>query len=241
MPCTRDSAHIGSTPALVNLKRISKVSEFKSNAEYIEQADTALSGHRGEAALLILAYLFIHIFVQIAGQLTLGLVSILCLGAFEFSYAAIGLDWSRKGEAELGQLFVGFREKYVENLLGGFVISLCVLLGLLLLVVPGIILAYRWAMVFRLMADGRANTAMEAMRLSRQIMAGSKWRYFCLQFRFVGWLLLMPFTFFLGYFWLIPRYHTACTKFYEELVAIRLGPKQTPATPEGPREVLAGL
>ncbi len=60
----------------------------------------------------------------------------------------------------------------------------------LLLVVPGIIAAYRYAMAPFLMAENPDIDAFEAIRRSKEMMDGHKARLFSLHLSFIGWALL---------------------------------------------------
>jgi uncharacterized membrane protein len=60
----------------------------------------------------------------------------------------------------------------------------------LLLVVPGIVAAYSYSMAPYLMAENPDIGAFEAIRRSKEMMAGNKGRLFCLHLSFIGWALL---------------------------------------------------
>ena len=60
----------------------------------------------------------------------------------------------------------------------------------LLLVVPGIIAAYRYAMADYILCRHPEMGVMEALDASKARMQGRKWRLFCLQISFIGWMLL---------------------------------------------------
>jgi uncharacterized membrane protein len=57
----------------------------------------------------------------------------------------------------------------------------------LLLVVPGIVAAYRYSMAPFLMADDPDLGALDAINMSKKMMDGHKGRLFALQFSFIGW------------------------------------------------------
>ena len=68
--------------------------------------------------------------------------------------------------------------------------SLIVFAWSLLLVVPGIIAAYRYAMADYILYRHPEMGVMEALDASKARMQGRKWRLFCLQISFFGWMLL---------------------------------------------------
>lgn len=71
-----------------------------------------------------------------------------------------------------------------------FLQGLYIALWSLLLVIPGIVKTYSYAMTPYIMSEHPSLTANEAITESRRIMNGNKWRLFCLDFSFIGWELL---------------------------------------------------
>lgn len=87
----------------------------------------------------------------------------------------------------------------------------------LLLIVPGIVKAYSYAMAPYILADNPGMGANEAITRSRKMMDGHKWRLFCLEISFIGWALLNALTLGFGTLWLAPYQATAFAHFYDEL------------------------
>ena len=71
-----------------------------------------------------------------------------------------------------------------------FLIAIYMLLWMLLLIVPGIIKTFSYAMTPYILTENPGMTATEAITESRRIMDGNKWRLFCLGCSFIGWRLL---------------------------------------------------
>ena len=84
----------------------------------------------------------------------------------------------------------------------------------LLLIVPGIIAFYQYAMAPYLMAENPSLGVTEAIDQSKKLMDGHKWRLFCLGFSFIGWLLLACLTCGVGFVFLAPYIKAASTAFY---------------------------
>ena len=76
-----------------------------------------------------------------------------------------------------------------------------------LLVIPGIVKTYSYAMTPYIMSEHPSLTANEAITESRRIMDGNKWRLFCLDFSFIGWELLCSLPLYAGGF-LVLKYFT---------------------------------
>jgi uncharacterized membrane protein len=59
--------------------------------------------------------------------------------------------------------------------------------------------------------------ALEAITRSRAMMNGKKWKFFCLNMRFIGWALLCILTCCIGFLWLIPYISTSTARFYDDV------------------------
>ena len=110
--------------------------------------------------------------------------------------------------------------------------SIFVWLWSLLLVIPGIIAIYRYAMMPYLMAEFQDLGALDAMRESKRLMQGNKWRLFCLELSFLGWAFLCMFTLGIGMLWLLPYMASARTAFYLEVTGRSHEQQQTYRSPE---------
>lgn len=78
-----------------------------------------------------------------------------------------------------------------------------------LVVIPGIVKSYSYAMAPYIMAEHPALTANEAITESRRIMDGNKWRLFCLDFSFIGWELLCVLPMLVGFSWVVAAFSDA--------------------------------
>ena len=95
--------------------------------------------------------------------------------------------------------------------------SLYILLWSLLLVIPGIIAAYSYAMTDFILAEYPELTAGEAIARSKSLMYGNRWRLFCLHISFIGWEILSTLTLGIGNLWLRPYKQAATAAFYREI------------------------
>jgi len=149
-------------------------------------------------------------------------------------FATFMLAIARKEEANLQMIFSGF--KHFGRAAGLYLLMmLFVFLWMLLLIIPGIIAALSYSLVFFLMSDNPNIGIMEAIKKSKKMMYGYKWKLFCLGLRFLGWLLLpilfLMFAFtgflpsivnvlcFLGLLWIAPYMQVSYVKFYEDVKA----------------------
>lgn len=82
---------------------------------------------------------------------------------------------------------------------------------------PMLIATYRYLLMPYLMAENPGMRAREAIRLSKTLMHGYKWKAFCLQLSFFGWTLLVIFTFGIAGLWVNPYMAAANASFYREV------------------------
>lgn len=115
--------------------------------------------------------------------------------------ATLFTKWRQIGKAIVASLFVFFR----------------VFLGMIFFLIPGIVAAYSHAMVYHILAENPDMTVREAMAESRRIMKGNKFRFFRLQFSFIGWYLLVAITFGIAALWVVPYEQAAMAAFYREI------------------------
>ena len=67
------------------------------------------------------------------------------------------------------------------------------------------------------MAEDPEVGIMEAIGKSKEMMKGYKWKFFCLEISFIGWILLSLFTAYIGLLWVTPYMQTAFAAFYLEV------------------------
>ena len=108
---------------------------------------------------------------------------------------------------------------YLHKVWGMLLMTIFIALWSLLLVVPGIIKAYSYAMTPFILEENPELSANEAIDRSRYMMRGHKFDLFWLQLSFIGWFFLCILTAGIGFLWLQPYYTTAQAAFYEEVKA----------------------
>lgn len=122
-----------------------------------------------------------------------------------------------KGEqVRFGDLF-GYFHQLWRGFCMQFLMGLFVCLWSLLLVIPGIVAAYSYAMTPYLMAEFQDLGTMDALRESKRLMKGNRFRLFCLHFSFIGWAILAVLTFGIGDLWLSPYVEAATAAFYMDV------------------------
>jgi uncharacterized membrane protein len=187
-----------------------------SNKALMASARESLKGSWGLAVGATVVYLVILVllqFIPILGYI----VSQIIAGPMYAGLVVFFLAVSRKQNPQIPQLFEGFKKFWVA--LGAYLLStIFVILWSLLLIVPGIIAGLSYAMTFYIIAEDDSIGPLEAIKKSKEIMQGNKWRLFCLGFRFIGWILLCIPTLGIGYLWVFPYMMVSYAKFYDDLV-----------------------
>lgn len=101
----------------------------------------------------------------------------------------------------------------------GVTIMTSIFIGLwsLLLIIPGIIASYRYAMVNYIMVDNPELGVFGAIKRSKEIMVGHKMDLFVLQLSFIGWLLLSALTLGILMLYVTPYMNVTFANFYNSI------------------------
>ena len=106
-----------------------------------------------------------------------------------------------------------FGTAFLTSLLSG----IFVFLWSLLLIIPGIMAAYSYSMVYFILAEHPEFGALDAIRESKRMMKGHKFELFVLQLSFFWWYLLCGITFGLAIIYVIPYTEMAKANFYNKI------------------------
>lgn len=117
---------------------------------------------------------------------------------------------------EIGALFDGFRD-FGRIFLTLFLQGVYTLLWTLLLIIPGIVKAYSYAMTSYVLYDNPELQGNAAIEKSMRMMRGHKLELFLLHLSFIGWALLCVLTLGIGLFWLVPYVQASQAAFYEDV------------------------
>ena len=206
------------------------------NSELRAQARERLEGQWGTFVLMTFLMLVIQTILQIPGYIG-SLLEILSpenvLASLSFSnisnilsLLALPLSWGltvsllrnhREESVDLENLFDGFRGgRYTRVFCAIFLVNLFTFLWALLLIIPGIMKAFSYALTTYIIMDEPELTARQAITRSCEIMEGRRWKLFCLYLSFIGWGILSLLTFGIGFLWLVPYMNASIAAFYED-------------------------
>lgn len=175
------------------------------------------TGSKGSMGSLISDPTVLMIWGAIAGIMMIyGLVVFLIGGPVSVGYCRFNMKVIRNDQPSFQDLFSAFN-MFGRCFLMQLLRSIFTFLWTLLLIIPGIIAIYRYAMAPYLMEEHPDMTAMDAIQASKEMMAGNKWRLFCLDLSFIGWAILCVFSAGIGFLWLTPYQNAARAAFYLEI------------------------
>lgn len=199
----------------------------------------SLAGRWGLAVLGTLIYIALIMIPTViltkifsdSGDFTQSLVpniySLLITGPMTLGYSMFAISIFRKRESSPAEVFYGF-EKFFKAFGLYIVMSIFIFLWTLLFIIPGIIAALRYSMSFYILADHPDIGILEAIKESKRIMQGNKWKFFCLNISFIGWALLAAIPMGIGFLWLWPYISVSVVAFYDiangSLKAVRYVP-----------------
>jgi uncharacterized membrane protein len=168
----------------------------------------------------------------------------------QFAFYWYFLNLIRDQTPKMKTLFAGYEHlKMIFKLIWTYVLmAILFFLWTLLFIIPGIIKSFSYSQTYFILKDHPDYSASKAIKKSKRLMKGHKWKLFLLGLSFIGWWLLsiVPalggiiaagligfiindftgYTFItigiIGsiwmYLWLVPYYCTSLATFYERLL-----------------------
>lgn len=149
--------------------------------------------------------------VASSGTSLIGTIAVLPI---TYAYVVMILRMMRGEKMGVMGLFMHYNGKVFFTML---VKQIYVVLWTLLLIIPGIIKSYSYAMTEFIMNDNPELEGNKAIEASMAMMQGNKMKLFLLDLSFIGWIILAMLTFGLGFILLEPYMYAARAAFYEDL------------------------
>jgi uncharacterized membrane protein len=180
----------------------------------MRSAKAQLRGRWGKAALVTL---LMAVIISASGVFVIG--PLLITGPMMLGYVFFlkSIKFG-EGDVRVDRLFDGF-DDFERTFLANLLIKIFVFLWSLLLIIPGIVMGIAYSMTYFILAEDKEISAMDAIRLSRDMMRGYKWKYFCLMLRFIGWWLLIILTLGILSLWIQPYITMSALNFYYDIKA----------------------
>lgn len=118
-----------------------------------------------------------------------------------------------RGKANFTDLFSYFNI-YLKTLLLNIVITFAVLIGFLLLIIPGIIVMLMFSQAYYILAEDSSKSISQCLEESVEMMRGHKWDLFYLYLTFIGWWIVALLTFGIVGLWVSPYQKVTEANFY---------------------------
>lgn len=197
-----------------------------SITNYKDRALRALENKWGNFVLITFVYGFIIGITQVlsgdkdspAILHLIGLVLFILALPLTWGYQTLFLGAVRGGEATAKDMFEGYNKELFSRVLTTTLLYyVYVFLWSLLLLIPGCIKAYSYAMTPYILKDNPEMKNNAAIEESMRMMDGHKLELFLLDLSFIGWAILSILTCCIGFLWLVPYMNMARVNFYEDL------------------------
>lgn len=199
------------------------------------------SEYRREAAEKCRAFTGDLILIYIIYAVVLGIASSSGLAIFVTPHLACGfiiamarVNAGRK--PAIDDLFAGFSNGYLTTLLISVLQCIFIMLWTMLLFIPGMIKVYSYSMAYYIHLDRPELGAKDCITESRRMMNGHKWELFCLEFSYIGWIILVALTFGIAGLWVYPRMEMARYLFYLKVSGKGLEQQNAPQQEESTQE-----
>ena len=197
-----------------------------SITNYKDRALSALENKWGNFVLITFVYGFIIGITQVlsgdkdspAILHLIGLVLFILALPLTWGYQTLFLGAVRGGEATAKDMFEGYNKELFSRVLTTTLLYyVYVFLWSLLLLIPGCIKSYSYAMTPYILKDNPEMKNNAAIEESMRMMDGHKLELFLLDLSFIGWAILSILTCCIGFLWLVPYMNMARVNFYEDL------------------------
>lgn len=197
-----------------------------SITNYKNRALSALENKWGNFVLITFVYgLIIGITQVLSGDKDspailhlIGLVLFILALPLTWGYQTLFLGAVRGGDATAKDMFEGYNKELFSRVLTTTLLYyVYVFLWSLLLLIPGCIKSYSYAMTPYILKDNPEMKNNAAIEESMRMMDGHKLELFLLDLSFIGWAILSILTCCIGFLWLVPYMNMARVNFYEDL------------------------
>lgn len=156
-------------------------------------------------------------------SIIMSLLNLLLSGTMTYGISRFTLNLAiDKESAEFTDIFAGFKV-WLKTVGVFFLMGIFVLLGTLLLIVPGIIVSLMLSQSYYVLCDNNEIGIIDSLKESASLMKGHKWEYLVLQLSFIGWGLLACLTLGIGFLWLIPYQQVTMANYYLALKNENIG------------------
>ena len=196
---------------------------IKNNQQILKDGELALKNKWGRSILITLSFFLILIFIiflkkngSIVRNSISEILQWIIIGPLTLGFTKYFLEISREENPIYETMYSGFLD-FKRAFTTMFLTNLYIILRLILLIIPGIIAALDYSLVYYILIENHEISSNEAIIKSKNMMYGHRLQFFYLNLRFLGLAILCIFTLFIGFLWLLPYIYVCNSKFYEEV------------------------
>ena len=131
-------------------------------------------------------------------------------------YTKYIINFVRSGKFDTNDIINTCKDKWLNILIASILSSIIIFGCSLLLIIPGIIMAFAYSFVLYLVVDSDVS-AVDSLKESRAMMKGYKLDYFVFGLSFFGWIFLSIWTFGILFIWVLPYIVVATAIYYDRL------------------------
>ncbi|MBM6859007.1 DUF975 family protein, partial [Clostridium saudiense] len=150
-------------------------------------------------------------------SVSVNLLSIFLGGVISTGLCKLLLNIATKREKPNVENIFSYFDIYLKTLGLNILISIAVIIGFILFIIPGIIVALMFSQAFFILAEDRSKSITECLSESAEMMKGYKWEFFVLEVSFIGWWIVSALTLGIGGLWVAPYQKVTETNFYLNL------------------------
>lgn len=179
-----------------------------------------LRGFWTQPVLATLVLMIISGACSALGSIGIGFVlTLLVFIPLDLGYTIAMYDFIHGSKLDtIDRMFSCFKQ-YSRTLAVSLLKNVYIFLWSLLLIIPGIVKSYSYAMTYYIAKENPEMRPEECINASMRMMHGYKGRLFLLDLSFIGWLILSVLTFGILFLWVLPWMEATHVNFYEELKA----------------------
>jgi len=201
---------------------------LKKNKEILKEAEFALAKKWGQAILVSLSYILILISIvliekkgllnarSILRDLLQIAINLIITGPFTLGISKYYLEIARRENPRYNTMYIGFldfKRAFITYILTGIYTTL----RFLLLIIPGIIAALDYSLVYFILSEDSDISSNDAILKSKKMMYGHRKQLFYMSLTFLGLFIASIFTLFIGLLWLMPYSYVSFSLFYEDV------------------------
>ncbi|MBQ9115546.1 MAG: DUF975 family protein [Clostridia bacterium] len=170
--------------------------------------------------MMLVCGLIANLIIAVASSIPF--LSLIVMGPIYYGFARVAKNRAcGYPTVEFSDLFTGFTENLAGSIILGLMRYIFTFLWALLLIVPGVIKSYSYAMCHFIQQDDPSKDWKTCINESMQMMEGHKWDLFCIDVVMILWSLLGVLACGIGVFFVIPYQQMSHANFYLALKASR--------------------